>query len=217
VPAWPLRQLVVLAVGFSLSLVVSSTFIGPSLSYQGQPFVQRILIMFLLPTTAGVIYLVVRTLQRRQLLLADAMTPDPAVQAIVFWILVFLTGVHVLVLAVLVGMRAVQPWASRAVVALLGLTLVVIGNHLPRTRPNVALGIRTSQTLTDRRLWMLIHRAGGYICVAVGMVFVLAATLLSGPRVAALSGGAGLTGGTILFVYYQKLSCGSRTSRRISM
>ena len=83
-PAWPLRQLVVLAVGFSLSLVVSSTFIGPSLSYQGQPFVQQILIMFLLPTTAGVIYLVVRTLQRRQLLLAVAMTPDPAVQAIVF-------------------------------------------------------------------------------------------------------------------------------------
>jgi uncharacterized membrane protein len=215
VPAWPLRQRVVLAVGFSLSLVVSSTFVGPSLSYQGQPFVQQILIMFLLPTTAGVISLVVRTLQRRQLLLADAMTPDPAVQAIVFWILVFLTGVHVLVLAVLVGLRAVQPWASRAVVALLGLTLVVIGNLLPRTRPNVALGIRTSQTLTDRRLWMLIHRIGGYICVAIGTVTVLTAAFLSGPKVGALLGGAGLAGAAIMFVYYQKLTHGSRTSGQI--
>ena len=48
------------------------------------------------------------------------MTPDPAVQRIVFWILVFLIGVHVMVLVILVGLRAVQPWASRAVVILLG-------------------------------------------------------------------------------------------------
>jgi len=214
-PAWQLRQLVVLAVGFSVSLVVSSTFVGPSFAYQRQPFVQQILIIFLLPTTAGVIYFVVRTLQRRQLLLADAMTPDPAVQAIVFWILLFLTSVHLLVLAVLVGLRAVQPWASRAVVALLGLTLVVIGNLLPRTRPNVALGIRTSQTLTDRGLWMLVHRVGGYICVAIGAVTALTAAFLSGPKVGALSGGAALAGAAIMFVYYKKLSHVSRSSGQI--
>jgi uncharacterized membrane protein len=143
------------------------------------------------------------------------MSPDPAVQAIVFWILLFLIGVHVMVLAVLTGVRAIQPWASRAVVMLLGLTLMAIGNQLPRTRPNVALGIRTSRTLTDRRLWMLIHRAGGYICVAVGTVTVLTAAFLSGPNVGALSGGAFLAGAAIMFVYYQKLSHVSRTSDRI--
>jgi SdpI/YfhL protein family len=211
-----LRHLIVLLIGFSASLIVSSTFVRPSLPYQAQPIVQQNLIVFLLPTTATVVYLVVRSLQRWQLLVADALTPDKAVRSIVFWILLFLTGVHLILLTVLVvGVQAIQPWAYRSVVILVGLTLVAIGNLLPRTRPNIALGIRTSQTLTDRRLWMLIHRVGGYICVAVGMVTVLAAALLSGPRVAAVSGGAGLAGATILFVYYQKLSYGSRTSRRI--
>jgi uncharacterized membrane protein len=148
-------------------------------------------------------------------MLADAIPPDPAVQTIVFWILLFLISVHVMVLAVLIGVRAIQPWASRAVVTLLGLTLVAIGNLLPRTRPNVALGIRTSRTLTDRHLWMLIHRVGGYICVAVGIVTVLTAVFLSGSNVVALFGGAFLTGAAILFAYYQKLSRVSRTSRRI--
>ena len=214
-PAARVRDLIVLAVGFSASIVVSSTFVGPYVAYYGLPLFQEILIVFLLPTTASVIYIVVRSLQRRQLVLADAMTPDPAVQTIVFWILLFLIGVHLIVLAVLVGVQAVRPWASRAVVILLGLTLVATGNLLPRTRPNVALGIRTSRTLTDRRLWMLIHRVGGYICVAVGIVIVFAGGFLSGPNIGALSGGAFLAGAMIMFVYYQRLCHVSRASRRI--
>src|SRR6266581_8771811 len=191
---WPLRHLIVLLVGFSASLMVSSSFVGPSLAYQAQPIVQQILIVFLLPTTATAIYLVVRSLQRRQWLVADAMTPDPAVQSIVFWILLFLIGVHLMVLTVLVGVRAVQPWASRAVVMLGGWTLVAIGNLLPRTRPNVALGIRTQRTLADRRVWMPLHRVGGYICVSIGIVTLLTTVFLSGPTAAVLSGVASFAG-----------------------
>ena len=127
-PKRQVRHLIVLAAGFSVSIVASSTFVGAHVAYHGLPLVQQILITFLLPTTASAIYLVLRSLQRRQLMLADAMTPDPAVQTIVFWILLFLIAVHVMVLAVLFGVRALQPWASRAVVMLLGLTLVAIGN-----------------------------------------------------------------------------------------
>ena len=214
-PKRQVRHLIVLAAGFSVSIVASSTFVGAHVAYQGLPLVQQILITFVLPTTASAIYLVLRSLQRRQLMLADAMTPDPAVQTIVFWILLFLIAVHVMVLAVLFGVRAVQPWASRAVVMLLGLTLVAIGNLLPRTRPNVVLGIRTARTLMDRRLWMLIHRAGGYICVAVGIVIVFTGAFLSGPNAGALSGGALLAGAMIMVVYYQRLSHISRTSRRV--
>ncbi len=212
---WHRRHLIVLVVGFSASFIVSSTFVGASLAYHAQPIVQQILIVFLLPTTASVIYLVVRSLQRRQLLVADAMTPDPAVQAIVFWILLFLIGVHVMVLTVLVGVRAVQPWASRAVVMLGGLTVVAIGNLLPRTRPNTAVGIRTSRTLADRRMWMLLHRVAGYICVAVGIVTLVTTAFLSGPTVAALSGGACLAGAGIMCVYYQKLARVAPPSREI--
>jgi hypothetical protein len=212
---WPLRHLIVLVVGFSASLIVSSTFAGPSLAYQAQPIVQQILIVFLLPTTATVIYFVVRSLERGQRLVADAMTRDPAVQSIVFWMLLFLIGVHLMVLTVLVGVRAVQPWASRAIVMLGGLTLVAIGNHLPRTRPNVALGIRTSRTLADRRVWLPLHRVGGYLCVGVGIVTLLATAFLSGPTVAALSGAASFAGAVIMCVYYQKLADVERPSHGV--
>ena len=72
-----LRHVIVLTVGFSASLIVSSTFVASSLPYEGQPIVQQILIVFLLPITATVIHFVVRSLQRRQWLVADAMAPDP--------------------------------------------------------------------------------------------------------------------------------------------
>ena len=203
---WQPRHLIVLLVGFSASLIVSSTFVGPSLTYQAQPIVQQMLIVFLLPTTATLIYLVIRSLQKRQQLVADAMNPDPAVQSIVFWILLFLIGVHLMVLTVLVGVRAVQPWASRAVVMLGGFTLVAIGNLLPRTRPNVVLGIRTQRTLADRRVWMPLHRGGGYICVSVGIFTLLTTVFLSGPTVAGLSGAASFAGALIMCAYYRRLA-----------
>lgn len=209
---WQRRHVIVLAIGFSASIVVSSSFVRPHFAYQEQPIVQQILLMFVLPTAAAVIYIAARTLQRRELLIADAMTPDPAVQAIVFWILLFLLGVHLMVLTVLVGVQAIQPWASRALVMLGGLTLVAIGNLLPRTRPNVTLGIRTSRTLVDRHLWMLLHRSGGYVCVVVGIVTLLATAFLSAAAIAAVSGAALLAGAVIMCVYYQKLTHGTRSS-----
>src|SRR5204863_1034327 len=123
---------------------------------------------------------------------------DQAVPAIVFWILVFLMGVHAVVLGVLLGLPVIQPWASRVVVMLVGLTLVAVGNLLPRTRPNLAFGIRTARMLTDRRLWMLTHRAAGYACVAVGIVTVCAGAFLSGRNVAEWSGGACLAAVAII-------------------
>src|SRR4051812_289028 len=101
------RHRVVLAVAFSISLVVSST-VGPAPAYRTQPLVQQVLLVFLLPITAAVVYWIFQDLQRRQLLIADALTPDPAVQSIIFWILAFLLGVHVMVLMVVVGVESVQ-------------------------------------------------------------------------------------------------------------
>ena len=52
--AGELRHLVVLAVGFFVSIVVSSTLFGPHVAYDGQPLFQQILTIFLLPTAASV-------------------------------------------------------------------------------------------------------------------------------------------------------------------
>jgi uncharacterized membrane protein len=65
---------------------------------------------------------------------------------------------------------------------LVGLTLIIAGNVLPRLRPNSALGIRTPWTLRDERAWSRTHRAAGYLLVFLGLAF-LAITLIDFQKV----------------------------------
>lgn len=200
------QHVVLLAVGFFLSFVASLTRL-PTLLDAGGASPRPVLAMFVLPAAASVTYLVLRSLRRRPIDAGDRDTAsDVAVQAIVFRILLFLTGVHAIVLGVLVTGGLVERQASRAVVVLLGATLVGVGNLLPRTRPNAALGIRTYRTMTDRLMWMRTHRAGGYVCVGVGLVTVMSGACLSGQQVAGWPGVAALGGGTILLAYYRRLA-----------
>jgi uncharacterized membrane protein len=62
-----------------------------------------------------------------------------------------------------------------------GLTLIVIGNLLPRLRPNLVIGIRTSRTLTDRAAWAHTNRATGYATVGAGVMFLFGGALPSLP------------------------------------
>jgi uncharacterized membrane protein len=59
---------------------------------------------------------------------------------------------------------------------LLAAVFVVIGNALPRARPNWWFGIRTPWTLSNDRVWERTHRVGGYLFVALGIA--MAATIV---------------------------------------
>jgi immunity protein, SdpI family len=200
------RQLGTLALGFLASVVVYSGALGPYLTYPGEPTSARILTLFALPITATVIHLLIRSLRAPRAGTPQDAAADHAIDHIVLCVVLFLMSVHAILLAVLLGAAWIQPIASRAVVVLVGFTLIAVGNLLPRTRPNLALGIRTSRTLTDRRLWMLTHRVGGYIAVAVGALSVLSGLFLAGPNVAALPGTAFLIGLGVLFACYWKFT-----------
>jgi uncharacterized membrane protein len=54
---------------------------------------------------------------------------------------------------------------------------ILLGNVLPRARPNWWFGIRTPWTLTNDRVWERTHRLGGYLFVGAGLLLVLAALL----------------------------------------
>jgi uncharacterized membrane protein len=87
-------------------------------------------------------------------------------------IVTFLALVHVVVLASAIG------WPvsiERLMPAGMGLLFIVIGNFLPRARPNWFLGIRTPWTLTNDRVWERTHRVGGYLFVIAGVVFTVMA------------------------------------------
>jgi hypothetical protein len=169
----------------------------------------RGLAAFLLPTAAATIQVLLRSVVSRHPQPSASSAAALAVHdAIVLWIVAFLTAVHATVLLGLVGVFAGRTWAARIVPALLGLTLIGIGNLLPRTRPNLAIGIRTATALADRALWMHVHRVAGYVLVFLGGVILLAGLAgpaPAGPRMARLIEPAAVLGIPALVAYSRRL------------
>jgi len=156
----------------------------------------RAFIAFLLPTAAGAIYVLMRLLAAHDHVRHGNGTFTRTYDAIVFRVVLFIGALHGTVLTGLLGRGPVDragPIVPRLAPVLLGAGLMAIGNLLPRVRPNVAIGIRTSRTLRDRDAWLRAHRRAGYVTVALGFAIVAAALLVPpGPQVGAVVGGIGI-------------------------
>jgi uncharacterized membrane protein len=127
-------------------------------------------------------------------------------QAIVFRVLLFVVALHVLVMIELTGAldaTGVHVPSGRLVIVLLGLVLVAIGNLLPRTRPNVAVGLRTTRTLTNAQVWAQVHRASGYATVGLGIVIGVAGLLLTHETLGGVVGGGAVLAAFVVFVSYR--------------
>lgn len=55
-------------------------------------------------------------------------------------------------------------------VCILSVLFIVLGNYLPKTRQNSAVGVRTKKTLSDERVWEKTHRLAGYLMTAAGVI-----------------------------------------------
>jgi uncharacterized membrane protein len=155
----------------------SWTGAGGNVIWLGGPMVA-----FLLPTAIAVIDSLLRGL-----CVTDPIDSDSAANqvhlfdAIIARIALFVLGVHAAVLAGLLGLLSGRDWTARIVPLLLGVTMIAVGNLLPRVRPNIAIGIRTRRTLSDRACWMRTHRRAGYLIVAAGVVVALSAIAVPKP------------------------------------
>jgi uncharacterized membrane protein len=152
------------------------------LSVVGTLGIGRPMAAFLLPVAAAITYVMLRSLYAGSGNGPHA-APNPLAtyDALMFRVLLFLTAIHA---AVLVGLSAPpfgNEWVGRALPALLGATLVSVGNLLPRIPPNLAIGIRTAATLADRQVWRRTHLAAGYVMVAAGAAILFAAAVLPAP------------------------------------
>lgn len=103
----------------------------------------------------------------------------PTYHLVMNTILTFMLGVHLTVLAATLG---VPVDVGRVVPIGVGALLVVLGNVLPRTRPNWMFGIRTPWTLSSDRVWERTHRVGGYLMLAAGLLVALTGLLSPGAR-----------------------------------
>ena len=198
------RAIAVLVSGYAVGLLAYPNLPGPFLD---EKISGRIMVAFTLPTTALVIYTLFRSLWRHDRIRSGNGAFEATYHAIVLRALLFVLALHALVMMELTGaMDAVgfHLSAGRVVVVLLGAVLIAIGNLLPRTRPNVAVGVRTTRTLTNPQLWQHVHRAGGYATVALGIVIALTGLMLTHQTVAAVISAAALVAAMTVFVSYRK-------------
>jgi hypothetical protein len=132
-----------------------------------------------LPVTAAAILFSLQSLWNRDAFRDRGAESEATYNAIVFRLVLFVIGLHGLLLGALVGAFNRSTWAPRLVIILFGLLLMSVGNLLPRTRPNLEFGIRTRRTLSDRSLWMRTHRLGGQLAVVLGGLIAVSGSFLS--------------------------------------
>jgi len=198
------RCFAVIAVGYIAGISAYSRLPGPYLVADSQLLFGRPIIGFLLPTTAALTYLLLRSLWVRDPIRDREEAFEATYDAILLRIILFVITLHIIVLAGLVGVLRGSMVAPRIVVMLLGLLLVGVGNLLPRTRPNSVIGIRTSRLMADRDLWIRTHRVAGYVTVALGMVIVAAGVFLSKSSIPNAIGTAALIGAGLIVDSYRK-------------
>ena len=122
-----------------------------------------------------------------------------AYDAIVITIMVFMTGLHMLLLASATGSEVP---IGRVIPAAVGAFFMVLGVLLPRAHPNWFIGIRTPWTMTSDVAWERTHRLGGTLFLLSGVLTVLASVIT--PRQAAwvLIVSASVTGVTVIAYSY---------------
>jgi hypothetical protein len=200
----PAGAIAVVVAGFLAGLIAYPKLPGPFLD---EKLSARILVAFTLPTTALAIYTIFRSLWKHDRIRTGNGAFELTYHAIVLRVLLFVLALQVLVMTQLTGAldaAGLRLSAGRAVLVLLGVALIAIGNLLPRTRPNVAVGVRTTRTLTSVELWQQVHRAGGYATVCLGLVVALTGLVLTYEALGLVVGGAALIAAATILVSYRK-------------
>ncbi len=126
-----------------------------------------LVLAFLLPTAATATCLLLRQLAARDPLRRNYERFRDTYELVLDAAVAFVVGLHSILLATLLGGL---PWIARAPSLLVGVLLILVGNVLPRVRPNLLVGIRTPWTLDHERAWARTHRVSGYALVAFGAI-----------------------------------------------
>jgi uncharacterized membrane protein len=138
----------------------------------GEPngFASKTVGLLLLPLiTAGVaaLFWVIPSIEPRR---ANILRSAKAYTAIWIGVVLLLAVVDLVAVAAAMGSGLN---VSTIVPIGVGALFIVIGNYLPKVRPNYMVGIRTPWTLTSDLSWDRTHRIGGRLFVVEGIVFIL--------------------------------------------
>lgn len=94
----------------------------------------------------------------------------PEYQLMIVAVTGMLASMHVAMLAIALGYQV--PIMKFAMI-MVGVLFIVLGNIMPRIRPNHIAGFRTKATLSNDVVWSRTHRAGGAAMMIAGIVILL--------------------------------------------
>jgi uncharacterized membrane protein len=178
-----LGYIAAIAMAYLVGIAAYSRIPDPFCEFGCSPALARPLIAFALPSAIAVVVVVLGMLWHRDPIRDRDAGTDATYHAVIGTVVLFLLGLHVAVVFALMSQLRpdVVRTVAHAVPVMFGVTLVVIGNLLPRFRPNIVIGIRTSRTLTDRAAWARTNRVAGYATVGTGLMFLFGGLLPSLP------------------------------------
>ena len=197
-------QIAIIVLGYLVGLAAYPFIPGQAID---QMRWARAQIAFSLPTAVLVIYLLFRSLWRHDRIRTGNGAFAATYDAIVFRTMLFVFAMNALLMLALTDVMDVvgtHTWGKRVVVAMLGLTMIAIGNLLPRTRPNIAFGVRTKRTLSNAHLWQQVHRMGGYVTVGLGAAILVAGFVVSNNAAAGLVPLFAGIAAAVVYVSYRK-------------
>lgn len=125
--------------------------------------------LLLLPLTTAGVAILLAFIPRFEPRRVNLERSGKAYGAIWLGVVTLMAGIQVIVVATTLG---ATPNMSRLMLVGIGALYLVIGNYLPKVRPNYMMGIRTPWTLTSDLAWDRTHRVGGRLFVVEGLVFI---------------------------------------------
>jgi uncharacterized membrane protein len=96
------------------------------------------------------------------------------------WIGLLLVGSAIQLAVVSVALGWDVP-VNRLISLAVGAMLVLIGNHLGKSRSMYMMGVRTPWTLASEEVWIRTHRLAGKLMVAAGVLTIILALLPARP------------------------------------
>jgi hypothetical protein len=101
----------------------------------------------------------------------------PTYRLIVLWVVCLVLSLHLAFVAEVLQW-SIQP--GTIVGMTIGAGMILVGNAVPRLRPNAVAGIRTARTMNDPSAWARVHRTFGAALLGAG-IFVVMMSIIAPP------------------------------------
>ena len=136
---------------------------------------------FLLPAIILAMYIIIFFI--RKFIMKSSTDDDRTLRnldigdTVVMLLLVLLNAIDVFVLFMMMKPKAVmnaESIATAIVSVIVGIVFILLGNIMPKTKPNAFLGMRLSFAMDTDEHWYIANRAGGIAMVLSGLVTIAA-------------------------------------------